>query len=833
MSWQAKKLVITRYTFCYVLLLGIFSSLSAIVFSQELTNHQGLVSAKTLTKTPQNIFYQENGPGKARAILSNPVILQTALLSDQPSIIIAVPLPTGEFVNFILTPENIMAEGLAKKYPNIRTFSGVAVNDATSTGRFDITPNGFHAMFYYQGERIFVEPDNAYMQTQSLVKNMKPIIIPKKGTALEAEKEPVQKPVRLFDSTIHEYKSYIKAGSHLSRNVMRKFHQPKNITQEYHALQSLKQQKARRVTKTENTIKTYRIAISAAAEYTLFNGGTVDSAMAEIITLVNRLNQVYQQDLAIKLELVENNNLLVFTNTSSDPFKNNSDDGEINTGIIDGIIGSDNYDIGHVLNTDGGGLAVLGSVCHPIYKGDGVTGDAFPINDAFYIDYVAHEIGHQFGATHSFNGTAGACADNRVARSAYEVGSGSTIMSYAGICDDQNLQINSDAFFHAISIDQITSYVQHGIGSYCGITMDTTNQAAVVDAGLDYIIPARTPFALSGSAQDPENDTLHYSWQQFDLGEKSASYAEQIDDGTRPLFRAFLPSNDAIRYFPQLSDVLTGANTIGESLPTTNRELNFRLMVFDKKGGVSFDDTKITVIDSGKAFALNTPSPEIVWRENNNNIRWQVADTNMAPINCSAVDVLLSRNNGTSFDIMLADNIANNGNSNISLAGFCANEVNTSQARIKLVCRDNIFYAINDGIFSIDKDLSANDIFITSQQPISLAQGKSIELTRALFSYACEIADSVAVQAGDNYTVVEQTITPNNDFTGELLVPIIASKDNTSSAVYLVKIIVESAPEPELSPMPDTVKTKSAGSFYWLLCPLFFLFLYQIRRDTY
>jgi len=750
--------------------------------------------------------------------------LRIILLSAPQSIVIALPLPNGKLVNFKLIPENIMADELASKYPNIRTFLGVSIDNPNQTGRFDITPNGFHGMFYHNGERVFIEPESVYIQEE--VKQQ-------------------QKVKRVFNELNSKYKSYFSQESQLpneqTNKLTHKFHSPKRIAQPLSIVADSQKDKAKtaKISAVSSTMKTYRIAISAAAEYTAFNGGTVDSAMAEIITLVNRLNQVYQRDLAIKLELVENNDLLIFTDANADPFSNTSDDGDVNTSVIDGIIGSDHYDIGHVVNTEGGGLAVLGGVCDSLYKGDGVTGSTNPANDAFYIDYVAHEIGHQFGADHTFNGTAEACLGNRAAASAYEVGSGSTIMGYAGICGDQDLQFHSDAFFHAGSIDEINDYIENGIGNTCGIASGTTNNTANVDAGLDYIIPARTPFKLSGSAEDLDSVNLDYSWQQFDLGNKSSSAEDMIDDGNRPLFRAFLPSSDANRFFPTLSDTLNNTNSIGESLPTTNRELNFRLMVFDNEGGVSFDEVKLDVVDTGQAFSLSSPMLDDVWTASSNNIIWQVGGTDASPINCAAVDVLLSKDGGENFDISLASGVANNGNADISIDSFCASEINTSQARIKLVCTNNIFFAINNGAFSIDKALSSTDITVISQSTLSLTQGESIALASSQFTYACEAADSITIQNGDNYTFSGETVLPNSDFIGLLSVNVTANKEGISSEVFVVNITVEAKPEPEPipepEPVPDKPATKSSGSMSWLLLFIFVLpwrvwFLAKVKK---
>ena len=215
----------------------------------------------------------------------------------------------------------------------------------------------------------------------------------------------------------------------------------------------------------------YRIAIAATGEYTAKHGGTVEGALAAITTSLNRVNLVMERDLGIHLSLVENNHLLISTDPESDPFTK-TDLVELvaeNQAFIDTVIGTDNYDLGHLFTTKGGGLAAIASACNSYRKAQGVSGISNPVSDSFDLDFVAHEIGHQLGATHTFNSSQGLCSGNtRTARTAFEPGSGSSIMSYAGYCGLDNLQSNTDAMYHIGSIQQINDYTSSGQGNACG-----------------------------------------------------------------------------------------------------------------------------------------------------------------------------------------------------------------------------------------------------------------------------------------------------------------------------------------------------------------------------
>ena len=651
--------------------------------------------------------------------------LQKTLLMHDNGILIQLPLPTGKLVDFYLTYSSIIAPELAKKFPLLKTFSGSEIGNASNSGRFDITPNGFHGMFRYNGRMVFIEPTNK--------------------------------------NSAENYKSYYREHSHeeVALNNAIKLNEPKRIVNPYIGIE--KANRESRLNSINNAatsqIRTYRLAVSAVGEYTQYHGGTVESALSEIVTMVNRLNEVFQRDLSIKLELVADNDKLVFTDRNTDPFNNNDDDGGLNTAVIDNAIGADNYDIGHVVGTGGGGLAVLGAVCFEGYKGDGVTGSPNPVNDAFYIDYVAHEIGHQFGAEHTFNGTAGACDSGRDRTAAYEPGSGSTIMAYAGICGNQNLQNNSDPYFAAKSLIQIDAFVSSSFRTSCGVMQDAVNNTPQVDGGDDSVIPANTPFELIGSATDADDDAMTFSWQQYDLGTESSSAAEQVDDGSRPLFRVFDPSESGIRVFPKMSDVLAGNASFGETFPTTDRDLNFKLIVRDNLGGVGFDDVFVQVVDKGEAFAITSPSSLANWTEQSPIVTWNVVGTDEAPISCTNVDIHLSVDGGSSFDTKIAENVLNNGEAIVDLGS-----IQTSSARIKVKCSNNIFFAVNSGDFSID---IVAPIRILDQQIIELSENSSLLITPNMFTFD-QVAESIVVLAGTNYSVEGNVVTPNREFSGEL-----------------------------------------------------------------
>ncbi len=443
-------------------------------------------------------------PTRYRTVALDPAALVTVLQSaphegsanaQVTDVILALPLPDGDFGRFRIEESPIMAPELAAKYPEIRTYRGQGIDDPAATTRFDLTPSGFHAVIHSTKGRIYIDPYSRGDVTHHVS------YYTRDYSSLEASEAP----------------RCLVTGEHGATT------EP-IVTKGVPNLPN------------GDTLKTYRTAVAATGEYTAFHSAgapTVAEGMAAIVVAMNRVNEVYERDVAIRMTLINNNDEIVYTNGATDPYTNNSGGAMLgqNQANLDAVIGDANYDIGHVFSTGGGGVAFLEASCNAGVKDRGVTGLPSPDNDVFWIDFVAHELGHQWGGNHSFNGNAGACAGgNRNPSTAYEPGSGTTIQAYAGICGAQNIQPNSDDYFHNISYQEIVNYITTGAGNNCDAPTATGNTPPTPDAGDSFTIPISTPFELCGSATDPDGGaSLTYNWEQWNLGPPQLTGGRRAD----------------------------------------------------------------------------------------------------------------------------------------------------------------------------------------------------------------------------------------------------------------------------------------------------------------
>jgi hypothetical protein len=476
-------------------------------------------------------------------------------------------------------------------------------------------------------------------------------------------------------------------------------------------------------------LRTYRMALSASNEYCAAVGGnTVAGCLAAQVLIMNRVNGVYERDVAIRMNIIANNNLIVFAGNNlscpapggtmactaaNDPFSNN--DGLTmlgqNQAIVDALIGNGNYDIGHVFSTGGGGIAALGVPCAAGAKARGVTGLPNPLGDPFAIDFVAHELGHQWNATHTFNSTVGGCSGgNRSAGSAYEPGSGITIMAYAGLCGAQNLANNSIDTFHVKSLESIVQYSQSGNGSTCAVTTASGNTPPVVTGPGNFNIPKLTPFALTASATDANGDPITYDWQEYDLGGAATIVPNSDADGVaRPIFRPYLPTTGATRTFPRLTHILntgnvppntTGGFMTGETLPNITRTMTFQVIARDNRmgtGGISTATSVLTVDGNSGPFAVTSPNTNLILGTNTSQlVTWNNANTHINPINAANVKISLSTDGGNTFPVVLAASTANDGGETVMMPG-----TPTTTARIKIEAVGNVFFDISNTNFTL------------------------------------------------------------------------------------------------------------------------------------
>lgn len=598
-------------------------------------------------------------------------------------VIIALPKPDGSFERFEIYESPVYEPGFSAEFPDIKTYRGDSLDSPQSNVRCDITPFGFRAQVLSAEGSYWIDPVS-------------------------------------FDD-INLYTTYRK--SDLQRTgvwaclVTADEAQP-GIPQADNPFGD-------RVA-TDANRKNFRAAVAGNFEYTSFHGGTVALGQAAIVTAMNRVNQVYENELNVHMNLVANNSAIVWA-TSADPYTNGNGSTMLteNQNSLNSIIGSANYDIGHVFSTGGGGVAGLGVICGSS-KARGVTGQGSPTGDAFWIDYVAHEMGHQFGGNHTFNGNDSNCGSNRASSAAYEPGSGSTIMAYAGICGSNDLQGNSDPYFHAKSFEEITNKVNSTV---CQTTNNTGNATPTVNAGSAYSIPVRTPYTLTASGADANGDALTYCWEMYLLGNAQnasgipSNFADTASTG--PYQRSWNPTSSASRQLPRNTNLIANNNAFGETLPLVSRTVPYRVTVRDGKGGVNNANVSITTVSTAGPFAITAPNTAVSWAGGSTqNVTWNVTNTNVAPINCATVDIYLSTNGGSTFPTLVASGVPNTGSASIVVPSIAS-----TTARIKVQAVGNIFFDISNANFTITAAVAPSNPTNAQAAPSSVCDGNSATLS--------------------------------------------------------------------------------------------------------
>jgi uncharacterized protein (TIGR03437 family) len=684
----------------------------------------------------------------------------------QTQLVMTLPMPDGTFGRFGIEESSVMAGELAARFPEIRTYRGRGLDDPTATARLDVTPQGFHAIVLSSEGTVIVEPAPRTSRAQS--------------------RQYISYDQRDAPQEAGAFSCLVLGAEQATQDA--NVRQSKQVSRKGYA----------NPLASGATLRTYRLALAATAEFTqTYGGGNVGDVLSALTTLINAVNAIYERDLAVHLNLVANETSIIFTNSATDGYT--SDDVNTmltqNQSVLDQRIGSANYDLGMVLDghvytfTPGKfifqGAAQFQSTCSNGQKGKAVSvfrSTEPTSNAAIYV--VAHELAHKLGALHTFNGTLDDCGPSRFAVVAYEPGSGSTIMGYRGgvlpngnyfpICDSEDLH-STDTYFHTASIDQITNYVTFGGGSVCGVSTNTGNTQPNIDAGADFTIPANTPFTLTASGSDADADALTFCWEQFDLG---AAGPPHTDNGDRPIFRSFAPVANPARTFPQLSDILSGTPTFGESLPITDRTMNFRVTVRDNHtggGGVNTGAMRVNVVSASGPFIVTAPGSGTSWPAGSTQIvNWNVANTASVPINCAAVRVLLSIDGGGSFPFTLASGIPNSGTATINVPN-----TPTSSARVKVEAAGNIFFNISPSNFTITPNTTLPPTLLTE-----LNTNRAIVLDSVTFMRDPFPLSTLLNFSSDQRTRVMLFATGLELRTGESISVVAAQAEDSAHTIY-------------------------------------------------
>jgi len=605
--------------------------------------------------------------------------------SGKSNTIISFPNSNGVLGSFRVMEASIMHPALEGKFPNINTYVGQGIDNPSEIIRFSVTSQGLHSMTLStkQGTE-YIDP---YTKTDNIYIVYAKRDLPALENTFECGVETSEESLDIeFD---------VEAAKNANDGQMRMF----------------------------------RLAMASTIEYSDFHIqaaglglGTLTqkkaAVLAAMVVTVNRVVGIYEKDFSLTMELVANNDLLIFI--TSDSFSNSDaysliDESQL---VIDSTLpgGLSSYDIGHTVSTGGGGLAQFNSPCTSS-KAKGITGSANPVGDAYDVDYVAHEMGHQYGGPHTFNGNQGNCSGNGTASNAYEVGSGSTIMAYAGICSPQNVQLNSDAYFHQKSIQMIWANISTGASSTCGTYTPTGNTEPISIAGQDWTIPISTPYILTGSSTDVETTATHiYTWEQYDLGAAGIPVATNT---TGPLVRSVEGTTSPSRYIPMLKDLVNsnGGSTQWEVLSSiNNRVMNFELTVRDndfRGGQTDTDDMIVTTTSTAGPFRVTSQNTAITWSPGNTEtVTWDVAGTDSGIVNTPTVDILLSLDGGLTFPTILATGVPNNGSADVIVpVGISDN------CRVMVKGNGHIFFNVNSSKFAIGYNFNTTCASFTDNTP--------------------------------------------------------------------------------------------------------------------
>lgn len=578
--------------------------------------------------------------------------LRQKLTAEQPAQFSwTLPTPAREDATFFFQRSDLLPRSLQEKYPDLLVYEGIDPEEPSRQIRLECRPDGIHWMAVDAQERYtatYTQENGLRMQREQAM--------PRKPFACGAEQ-------------------ILPPSAALRSSPL-----------------ALEGQEWR-----------LRLAITTTYEFTQYHGGTKAETMAALSTIVNRLNLVYERDLGVHFVLAEGMDTLIIDEPDEFVFTEGSEDLD-NQSFIDLRLGSDAYDIGHVVDVgEYGGFAALGVICTPGEKALGYSSAPQGEGDLFVIDYLAHELGHQFGATHTFNGVNGACRFAWQGHTAVEPGSGHTIMAYAGLCAQDDVAAASTPWFHAASIEQARLYSATVAGPGCGSLREVDHLPPVIESmPRGKVVPRSTPFELTARVTDPEgSQNLLYSWDQMDTGPANA-INEPGSEG--PVFRYQTPDRTVEQVFPTLQGLLSGNLIPGDVLVDEPRTLQFQLLVRDQRGvgtRLTRDSLAVRVTEAAGPFRVLGPPAAQTWAVGEIvPVRWDVAATDRAPVLAPKVDIWLSQDGGYTYDIPLAVDLPNTGEALVEVPDVDC----SAGCRVQVKAVDHLFFALSPYEVRINQD---------------------------------------------------------------------------------------------------------------------------------
>ncbi len=742
------------------LLFIVLVTMTTVAFAQnrsslwnETSRKSDLVLLDSQMNLPEKHLFTLNVQGLKNALVNSPV--RNAAAKSQ--IIVSIPNGDGVMENFRVYESSNMDPALAARYPEIKSYIGIGVENPAVTAYFSVSPLGFKSMVIYADRSAtFIEPFSKDLTTYSVYR----------------------KSDKVASLNKFECKVIANAQTQLNANAI-----------------------TARPNADDATLRNFRLAMSCTGEYTVYFGGTKALALAAINNSLTRVNGVFEKDFGAHMNLIANTDLVIYTNASTDPYAAAASMSQWNAQLqstLTSVIGEANYDIGHLFGATGGGgnAGCIGCVCVNGQKGSGITSpaDGIPSGDNFDIDYVAHEMGHQFGANHTFTHS------NEGTIAQVEPGSGSTIMGYAGITT-LDVQPHSDPYFHAVSIQQVTNYIKT---TTCQTNVATGNSVPTANAGLDYTIPKSTPFMLTGVGTDANADALTFDWEQMDSQTTSAAPSATKTTGVD--FRSYNPSTNPTRYFPNMTTVLAGGTTTAgaeitvEALPSVARTLNFRFTVRDNHVGGpanNSDDMIVTVNATAGPFAVTSPNTAVSYvGGTSQTITWNVAGTTANNVNCANVDILLSTDGGATWSTLLAAT-PNDGTQAVTIPN-----TPSTTCRIMVKGSNHIFFDVSNTNFTIT---AGSTDTLAPSAPTLTASGTTQTTTSLSWSGA---TDNVGVTGYDVYqgtTLIGSTTTATTfAVTGLTASTTYSFTVKAKDAAGNVSVASNAVSVTTLAPVPDT-----------------------------